>query len=176
MDGMEDMSRRLAARKRIERADELLTDKLRMYGRADELWRFGRFSFVSCDLPRSLCFAPHTRHIARSLSINQTNKHAMASTTEVVAAEQALVDLKSLSSSLSPEAIEPLEQAVDRQAAAQGAYSLETNLALLRLYNFYPAHYKSIAVVKILCLSLMQLPENHFVLALSAVSPVRVCR
>ena len=174
MDGMEDMSRRLAARKRIERADELLTDKRRMYGRADELWRFGRFSFVSCDLPRSLCFAPHTTH--RSFSLDQPNKHAMASTTEVVAAEQAPVDLKSLSSSLSPEAIEPLEQAVDRQAAAQAAYSLETNLALLRLYNFYPAHYKSIAVVKILCLSLMQLPENHFVLALSAVSPVRVCR
>lgn len=103
------------------------------------------------------------------------SSESSSTTTPVATEEPASLDLKAMISTFGPESVEPLEEAVSKQAAGTAPYELDLNLALLRLYNFYPRHYNNQIVVKILCLALMQLPENHFVLTLSAVSPTRVC-
>jgi translation initiation factor 3 subunit K len=64
-----------------------------------------------------------------------------------------------------PAILQRLEEYVNYQVSAQRC-DAETNLAVLKLYQFYPAHYNASTVAKILIKALMTLPSTDFLCAL----------
>jgi translation initiation factor 3 subunit K len=66
-----------------------------------------------------------------------------------------------------PEILPRLEAYVDHQVAGGRALNdADSNLAVLKLYQFYPAHYRAETVAKILIKALMTLPSTDFLCAL----------
>lgn len=66
-----------------------------------------------------------------------------------------------------PDILPRLEAYVDHQVAGGRALNdPDSNLAVLKLYQFYPAHYRADTVAKILIKALMTLPSTDFLCAL----------
>merc|ERR1712137_1088139 len=68
-----------------------------------------------------------------------------------------------------PEKLAELEKFIDQQVAG-GAYSLDANLAPLRLYQFQPERVNMAKLQRILIKALMQLPSQDFQTCLYMIS------
>lgn len=78
--------------------------------------------------------------------------------------------LSNASTKFSEDSIRPLEE-----FARSKEYSLEANLALLKLYQFFPTRANREVIALILVKALTQLPQNDFLLY-SYVIPERIVR
>jgi translation initiation factor 3 subunit K len=66
-----------------------------------------------------------------------------------------------------------LEKYVNEQVE-KGSYDLDANMALLKLYQFYPEKLQKAIVAKVLCKALMNLPRNDFLLCTCVLTPSTV--
>jgi translation initiation factor 3 subunit K len=73
------------------------------------------------------------------------------------------------------ETIEKLEDYLNDQIDRKLSYDLDANLALLKLYQFYPEKLQKQSISKILGKALMNLPNNDFVLAMYLIPEQLVC-
>lgn len=64
------------------------------------------------------------------------------------------------------ETIEKLESHLNDQIERKTNYDLDANLALLKLYQFFPEKLQKTSVSKVLAKALMNLPSNDFILAM----------
>lgn len=69
-----------------------------------------------------------------------------------------------------PENIQTLERYVDAQGRDAGAYDLEANLTLLKLYQFNPTYFSLPTVAQILLKALTNLPHSDFMQCKSLLS------
>merc|ERR1712117_327331 len=69
-----------------------------------------------------------------------------------------------------PEDIQTLERYVEMQARDAGAYDLEANLTLLKLYQFNPQYFSLPTVAQILLKALTNLPHSDFMQCKSLLS------
>jgi len=65
---------------------------------------------------------------------------------------------------------QPILEKYVMQQVREGSYDLDANMALLKLYQFYPSHLQNDIVLSVLLKGMMALPEPDFVMYKSLIS------